>query len=86
MPRKRNQWRLLQAEYYLKREGYSNCYHNLCIINFPCLGKEINNPVNCYSKCVKYNYIFPCTEKVVASLPLPKSPLYEVASENEMTP
>lgn len=47
---KRNQLLLLQHEYYLKQEGYSNCYRNLCIINFPCLEKEINNPVNCYSK------------------------------------
>lgn len=85
MPRKRNQRCLLQVEYYLKREGYSNCYHNLCIINFPCLGEKINNPVNGYSKCVKYNYIFPHRKKVVASLPLSKSSLYEVASEHEMT-
>lgn len=50
VPHKRNQLLLLQHEYYLKQEGYSSCYHNLCVINFPCLEKEINNPVNCYSK------------------------------------
>lgn len=50
VPHKRNQLFLLQHEYYLKQEGYSSCYHNLCIINFPCLEKEINNPENCYSK------------------------------------
>lgn len=47
---KRNQPLLLQHEYYLKWEGYSNCYCNLCVINFLCLEKEINNPINCYSK------------------------------------
>lgn len=50
VPHKRNQPLLLQHKYYLKREGYSSCYRNLCVINFLCLEKEINNPVNCCSK------------------------------------
>lgn len=68
----------------LLETGRLLCYHNLCIINFPCLGKEINNPVNCYSKCVKYNYIFPGRKKVVAFPLAPKSCVCEVASEREM--
>lgn len=76
---------LLQVEYYLNREGYSNCYHNLCVINFPCLGKEINNPVNCNTKCVKYNCLFPCRKKVAGSPLLPKSSLHKVTLENELT-
>lgn len=50
VPHKRNQPLLLQHKYYLKQECYSSCYRNLCVINFLCLEKEINNPVNCYSK------------------------------------
>lgn len=85
VPHKRNQQSLLQVEYYLKWEGYSNCYHNLCIINFPCLEKEINNPVNCYSKCVKYITAYSHCRKKAVGPPLPLKPsVYKVPLEIEL--